>query len=188
MAQASKKCRQYSSEYLRFGFAVIPGTEQLPVCLLCERVFSNETMKPSRMKRHLKRRHPNMSNKEVSHYRALREKVMKKRTPNSKADRDGLAASYRISMLIAKAGKPHTIGEKLMMPAIAEVLETVLQQNAHDVTRKISLSNVTVQRRIDAMTKNTEETLWCMLREREFSLQLDESTLPGNESLLVAYA
>ncbi|CDW59640.1 hypothetical protein TTRE_0000797801 [Trichuris trichiura] len=76
MAQASKKCGQYSSEYLHFGFAVMPGTEHLPVCLLCERVFLNESMKPSRLKRHLIRRHPNMSNKDVSYYRALREKVV----------------------------------------------------------------------------------------------------------------
>ncbi|CDW59311.1 hypothetical protein TTRE_0000764301 [Trichuris trichiura] len=74
MAQASKKCRQYSSEYLRFGFAVMPGTEHLPVCLLCERVFSKESMKPPRLKRHLIRRHPSMSNKNVSYYQALKEK------------------------------------------------------------------------------------------------------------------
>ncbi|CDW59919.1 zf-BED domain containing protein [Trichuris trichiura] len=62
MAQVSKKCRQYNSEYLRLGLAVMPGTEHVPVCLLCERVFSNGSMKPSRLKRHLIRRHPNMSN------------------------------------------------------------------------------------------------------------------------------
>ncbi|KFD56047.1 hypothetical protein M514_03171 [Trichuris suis] len=95
--------------------------------------------------------------------------------------------SYRISLLIAKAGKPHTIGEELIMPAIAEVVQTVLHQDAGDVTRKIALSNDTVQRRIDAMAEDTEHTLCCMLRETEFSLELDESTLPGNESLLLAY-
>ncbi|CDW60019.1 hypothetical protein TTRE_0000836201 [Trichuris trichiura] len=71
------------------------------------------------------------------------------------------------------------------MPAI--VLETVLHQNAYDVTRKIPLSNDTVQRRIDTMAKDTEETFCCMLREKELSLQLDDSALSGNESLLLAY-
>ena len=37
------------------------------------------------------------------------------------------------------------------------------------------------------MAKNVEETLSKMLITTEFSLQLDESTLPGNESLLLAY-
>ncbi|KFD59432.1 hypothetical protein M514_00326 [Trichuris suis] len=59
------------------------------------------------------------------------------------------------------------------MPAVAEVLETVLHQNARDVTRNIPLSNDTVQRRIDAMAEDTEETLCCVLRQREFSLQLE---------------
>ncbi|KFD69668.1 hypothetical protein M514_18053, partial [Trichuris suis] len=30
-------------------------------CMLCERVFSNESMKPSRMKLHFMRRHPDKS-------------------------------------------------------------------------------------------------------------------------------
>ena len=37
------------------------------------------------------------------------------------------------------------------------------------------------------MAENIEETLCNMLRTTEFSLQLDESTLPGKESLLLAY-
>ena len=44
-----------------------------------------------------------------------------------------------------------------------------------------------VQRRVDKMAENVEETLSKMLMTTEFSLQLDESTLPGNESLLLAY-
>ena len=41
---------------------------------------------------------------------------------------DGLAASYNISLLIAKAGKPHTIGKKLILPAIQEEFSTVMHQ------------------------------------------------------------
>ncbi len=37
------------------------------------------------------------------------------------------------------------------------------------------------------MAENVEETLSKMLMITEFSLQLGESTLPGNESLLFAY-
>ena len=37
------------------------------------------------------------------------------------------------------------------------------------------------------MAENVEETLNKMLMTTEFILQLDESTLPGNESLLLAY-
>ena len=50
------------------------------------------------------------------------------------------------------------------------------------------MSNDTVQRRIDEMSADVEHKLCNTLRNTEFSLQLDESTLPGNESLLLGYA
>ncbi|XP_072400769.1 SCAN domain-containing protein 3-like [Diabrotica undecimpunctata] len=87
----------------------------------------------------------------------------------------------------AKSGKPHTIGEELILPAVSEVLRTVLHQPASDIIKKIPLSNNTIQRRIDEMSEDVERSLTDYLKTTEFSLQLDESTLPNNESLLLAY-
>ncbi|XP_040575501.1 zinc finger BED domain-containing protein 5-like [Lepeophtheirus salmonis] len=53
--------------------------------------------------------------------------------------------------------------------------------------KSISPSNNSVQRRIDEMAENVEDKLCNIVAATEFSLQLDESTLPGNESLLLAY-
>lgn len=100
---------------------------------------------------------------------------------------DGLRASYNISLLIAKSGKPHTIGEQLILPAIAEVLNNVLHKPAHDILKRIPLSNNTVQRRIDEMGRDVENILCKFLQTNRFSLQLDESTLPDNEALLLGY-
>ena len=47
-------------------------------------------------------------------------------TSSSKNSDGDLKASYNISLLIAKAGKPHTIGEELILPAVKEVIKTVL--------------------------------------------------------------
>jgi len=44
-----------------------------------------------------------------------------------------------------------------------------------------------VQRRIDKMALSVEELLCEFLKATKFSIQLDESTLPGNEALLLAY-
>ena len=49
-------------------------------------------------------------------------------TSSSKNPDDGLKASYNISLLIVKAGKPHTIGEELTLPAVKEVIKTVLHK------------------------------------------------------------
>lgn len=67
-----------------------------------------------------------------------------------------MRASYNISLLIAKSGKPHTIGEQLILPAIEEVLKTVLHRPAYDILKKIPLSNNTVQIRIDEMSHDVE--------------------------------
>ncbi|KRX57517.1 SCAN domain-containing protein 3 [Trichinella sp. T9] len=54
-ADAKKKCRQYSQEYLKFGFIASFSNETMPMCLLYQKVFSNDAMKPSKMKDHLEK-------------------------------------------------------------------------------------------------------------------------------------
>ncbi|CAH1998414.1 unnamed protein product [Acanthoscelides obtectus] len=105
----------------------------------------------------------------------------------SQRNDDGLRASYNISLLIAKSGKPHTIGEKLIFPAVEEVLKTVLHKPASDIIKRIPLSNNTVERRIDEMSSDIESFLCNYLQTTHFSIQLDESTLPDNPALLLAY-
>lgn len=193
MADKRKKCRQYSLDYLKFGFIASPSNQQLPMCLICEKVFSNDAMKPSKMDDHLSRVHADKKSKPLSFFQALKEKLDKRPSirsmfaSSSIKDDDGLRASYNISLLIAKSGKPHTIGEQLILPAIAEVLNNVLHKSAHDILKRIPLSNNTVQRRIDEMGRDVENTLCKFLQTNRFSLQLDESTLPGNEALLLGY-
>ncbi|GBP47963.1 Zinc finger MYM-type protein 6 [Eumeta japonica] len=100
-------------------------------------------------------------------------------TPES--NDDGLQASYNISLLIAKSGKPHTIEEQLILPDVDEVLKTVLHKSSFDILKRIPLSNNTVQIRIDEMSSDVERFLCDCLRATHFSIQLDESTLPGND-------
>lgn len=105
----------------------------------------------------------------------------------SQRNDDGLRASYNISLLIAKSGTPHTIGEKLILPAVEEVLKTVLHKPASDIIKRIPLSNNTVERRIDEMGSDIESFLCNYLQTTHFSIQLDKSTLPVNAALLLAY-
>ncbi|CAH2015607.1 unnamed protein product [Acanthoscelides obtectus] len=107
--------------------------------------------------------------------------------PTSQINDDGLRASYNSSLLITKSGKPHTIGEKLILPAVEEVLKTVLHKPASDIIKRIPLSNNTVERRIDEMSSDIESFLCNYLQTTHLSIQLDESTLPDNAALLLAY-
>jgi hypothetical protein len=132
MSDSKKKCRQYNVEYLKNGFIQAPFNKTLPMCLICQRVFSNEVMKPSRLEEHLTKIHPDRKDKNLSYFQMLKEQHSRRLTlagmfsAASKQDDDGLRDSYNISLLIAKSGKPHTIGEELILPAVSEVLHTVL--------------------------------------------------------------
>ncbi|KRZ66411.1 Zinc finger MYM-type protein 6 [Trichinella papuae] len=144
MGDTKKKCRQYSIEYLKYGFIPSPKNAQLPMCLICEKVFSNEAMKPSRLL--------DVAKKDLSYFQSLRDKFHARPTLTAmfssaaQQESDGMKASYNISFLIAKTGKPHTIGEELILPGVSEVLHTVLHKPATDIIKKIPLSNTTVQR------------------------------------------
>lgn len=61
----NKKCREYSIKYLKFGFISFPTNKKLSLRLICEKTFSNETMKPSRMKEHIITGHSDKTNKNI---------------------------------------------------------------------------------------------------------------------------
>uniref|UniRef100_A0A3Q3B1D1 C2H2-type domain-containing protein n=1 Tax=Kryptolebias marmoratus TaxID=37003 RepID=A0A3Q3B1D1_KRYMA len=190
--QNHKKWHQYSVEYLDFGFIPSPTNAQLPLCLLCEQVFSNEAMNPSHLKEHLTKIHPDEVNKERSFFQTLKEQHSR-RTINSLFAKkncqidSGLVASYNVSLLIDKCGQPYTIGEKLVLPAIKEVISTVLERDPTQVLKSIPLSNDTVAWRINEMGADTEEQLCAILKDSPFTLQLDETTTSDNNALLMAY-
>ena len=78
--QMKKKCRQYRVEYLKDGFRPAPKIQQQPMCLLDEKVFSNEAMKPSRLLDHLKRIQSNKADKNLEYFQSLRENFQKRKT------------------------------------------------------------------------------------------------------------
>ncbi|CAK1601430.1 unnamed protein product [Parnassius mnemosyne] len=137
--------------------------------------------------------HPDNKDNNVAYFQDLEKKhnaqpsVSKLFSVVAKQDDDGLRASYNISLLIAQTGKPDTIGETLILPAIKEVITTVIHKPAADIIRKIPLSNSSVERLIDEMDENIEGSLCNHLKTSQFSSHLDESTLPTNEALLLSY-
>ena len=54
------KKRKYSEEYLKFGFtSIVNNDTEKPQCVLCNVVLSAESLKPSKLKRHLETKHSN---------------------------------------------------------------------------------------------------------------------------------
>lgn len=97
-----------------------------------------------------------------------------------------LQASYAVSLLVAKAKKPFTIAEDLLLPAAVVLTETMLDKNAGDKLKMVPLSNDTVSRRIKRMGADIVEQVVGKLGEA-FSLQLDESTDVSGKAQLIAF-
>ncbi|GBP82759.1 Protein FAM200B [Eumeta japonica] len=108
-------------------------------------------MKPLKLEDHLRRCHPDKIGKDLKYFQTLKEKYEKRLTVHStfsstsESYDDGLWAFYNISLLIAKSGKPHTIGEQLILPAVEEVLNTVLHKSSFDILERIPSSNNTTK-------------------------------------------
>lgn len=52
------KRRKYNDKYLNFGFTFIGDDKnQIPQCIVCSVILSNESMVPDKLKRHLEQNH-----------------------------------------------------------------------------------------------------------------------------------
>jgi hypothetical protein len=86
-------------------------------------------------------------------------------------------ASYLISLRIARSGKPHTIGEDLVLPSIKDAVGTMFGEKEVKEIERIPLSNNTVTRRIDEMAEwLDDELIRIVVGSKYYTLQLDEST------------
>ena len=111
----SVKKRKYSETYLKFGFTfTINNGLNIPVCVPFQKSLGNDLMKPSLLTRHLEGAHPEFKDKELDFFKQ-RESVFKKQ----RLDKSGmffhqtnasLKASYKVSIMVAKHKKAHTIG------------------------------------------------------------------------------
>ncbi|XP_067123773.1 SCAN domain-containing protein 3-like [Centruroides vittatus] len=90
-------------------------------------------MVPSKLKRHLSTKHSSLLNKDVNYFRRLLEQNRKQAafmTTTVCVSDKVQKASYKISELIVKAKKPHTIAETLLMPACKQMVKIVLGSEA----------------------------------------------------------
>ncbi|XP_065664564.1 protein FAM200B-like [Hydra vulgaris] len=152
MSSTSKKIiRQYSEEYLKFGFIPAVHDARLPFCLLCQQCLSNESMKRGRLEAYLKAKHKDQINSNLNYFQILKKNYEKRATLKSLFTAHNvninrtLEASYQISLLVAKSGRNHTIEEQLINTSIPRFVKTVFGEDDQDV-KTMPQSNNTVSR------------------------------------------
>ena len=80
-------------------------------------------------------------------------------------------------MIIAKQIKPYTIGKTLVKPCALKIAEIVFAQESEKELRKISFSDITVQRRISDLANDIKQQGISNIKNAQFglfSVQLDE--------------
>ena len=183
--------RKYSTEYLLLGFTSVK-TIHCPS--VCSEVVANEALKPCKLRRHLETKHGQYSSKLQEFFEnKLREYLSRRKAIESTCvtgseNAKAVEVSYRVAKLIAKTGKPHTIGEDLILPAAKEMVGVMIGEKAAKQLNLISLSDNTVKRRIDDMAEDVLKQLVSRIRaSRFYALQIDESTDISSLANLLAF-
>ena len=109
-------------------------TTACPIVSLC-----NDSMKPARLQSHLKLKHKDQADRPLEYFEQLKKKFTSTKTHTiptlfkvTDASKDrALLASYEMNLLIARNGKPHTIGEDIIKPAL-NIFSKVMQQKADE--------------------------------------------------------
>jgi hypothetical protein len=158
------KCRKYDIDYLSMSFTCAGSEhEQQPHCVLCYELLSNEAMKPPKLQRHLESKHKKHATKYIEFFKNKEQKLRQSRKLNKKiatsyCDENAVKASYEVSMLIAKAGKPYTIAKELILPAAKGMVSAMVGEKAAKDLNLVALSNDTVKKRIDKISDNIKNS------------------------------
>uniref|UniRef100_A0A8C4NFQ7 Uncharacterized protein n=1 Tax=Eptatretus burgeri TaxID=7764 RepID=A0A8C4NFQ7_EPTBU len=116
---------------------------------------------------------------------------------NTHLDREGtchqtnvwaLEASYRVSLHVAKTKKPHSIAEELVLPCAKDMVSLMVGEEAVKKLAVISLSDNTIQRRIEDMSLDVTAQVVQKIKESPWhAIQLDESTDIASYAQLIVW-
>jgi len=192
----SSKKRKWSDEYVRFGFTCLTERDgnQRPQCMLCDVTLSNSSLAPAKLREHFMKLHGQQyKDTTLEEFKVKRSRFDASATLPAMGfiaiDKPILSASYEVAYLIAKQGKPHTIGETLIKPCAMKMANIMLGKAAADKLSLIPLSNDTISCRIDDMSHDILDQVVqdLVTSPIKFSLQLDESTDVAEMSQLLVF-
>ena len=189
--EQNKKNRQYHENYVKYGFTATGEEPPKPLCFLCGEVLANTCMKPCHLLRHLTTKHrlmsdsnPDFFKRKLAEFKASQDnlKAATEMTPNC------LHAAYEVSLLIAKAKKPYSVAEELILPAAVKLAERMGDKKVASAIKSVPLSSDTVCRRVDEMAVDiVEQVVDKLKRAGSFAIQLDESVDVSGKAQLSAF-
>ena len=188
--------RKFNQDFIKYGFTSFSDRdEEKGQCVICYRVLSNESLRPSKLQNHLEKKHPGLKGKDIEYFKRLENGLKRQRLDKTGSfagtDKKLTKASFEVSLLIAKQKKAHSIGETLVKPSALAMVRNVLGEESERKIKAIPLSDNTVQRRIDLMANDIKEQVVTEVKDKSlfglFALQLDESTDVSSAAQLMCF-
>ncbi|XP_067126358.1 zinc finger BED domain-containing protein 5-like [Centruroides vittatus] len=146
------------SDYLQLGFHFTGDeSEPKPLCVICNEVLANSSLKPSLLRRHIETKHPTHKDKPLEYFKRILADIKKcslsSFLTSNEDSKMALEASFRAAKKI----------------------------------ELVPLSNNTVSRRINDLANYVENELLKRIKLNYFAIQLDESTDVTNAAVLLVY-
>ena len=184
LLKESGEKRKYNVNYIRHGFTLkLKNGRGLPQCVVSFKVISDQSMKPSLLKRHLSGCHTELVDKDAAFFKQMEIGVKRVRLDKSgqvnQINQASLLASYMVALRIAQEKAPHTIAEKLILPCCKDIVRCLIGDDEEKNISYVSLPNDTVQRQICDIAEDIKQQVVREIRGaplNKFAIQLDEST------------
>jgi hypothetical protein len=185
---------KYDSDYLKIRFSWNGGKEDpRPLCIVCCRILAKEIMQPNKICKHIETKHLHLGGggKLLKFFeRKLEELNMteEKLLHFTKISEKAIHVPYLISLRIKQASKLHTVGGSVVLPVIKDAVGVLFGDRSSKDVERILLSNNPVARRIDEISRWTEDELFQRVGvSKFFLLQLDKSTEVYGLSQLLSF-
>lgn len=116
--------------FLQYGFtSIITAGIEKPQCVVCCEVLSAKCMKLNKLKCRFDSKHLSITGKNTSYFRSNADGLKKSRldTKYHKQNITAIEASYLVALRIARAMKPHTIAEDLLLPTAKDIVGVMIR-------------------------------------------------------------
>ena len=163
--------------------------------MLCLTVLAHNSLKETKLRRHLESNHGNFVNKSLEVFKEKEHQVKRSRIDRPTAwggiiysHSHAVRASFAVAWKIARAKAPHTAVENLIKPACVEMARIMCGDAVANKLEMVPLSNDTMKRRIKKLSRNIlQQTIAAIRHCERSSLQLDETTDIGSDAQLMVF-
>ena len=136
-------------------------------------------------------KHPALKDKPLEFFkRKKREHKEQKQLLKANTSSNGsvLRASFLVANCIAKAKKPFTVGEELILPATKDICHELLGEATVQKVAHVPLLASTITRQIDKIAEDTEAQPLEWINESPwYAIQVDESTDVDNKATVFVF-